>query len=392
MSQSHPPVQRLNAVQPPIIPLIGSLIDRTPGTISFGQGVVGYGPPNEAIEAAARFWDDLDNHKYGDVEGVPALIDGIEAKLAAENGIRVRPASRVIVTAGGNMAFSHVVQAITDPGDEIILLAPYYFNHDMAVALAGCRTVAVATDDDGQPDVERLAHAISPKTRAIVTISPNNPTGAVYEPDRLRAINALCASRGVYHVSDEIYEYFTYGTVPHFSPGSIADRHAHTISMFSFSKAYGMASSRVGYLVVPEALAAAIAKIQDTVLVCPPHISQHMAIGALRAGRSWCNDRVAELAAVRAQVLSGLAAIGDACSVAASDGALFCWVRVATALPPLSVVERLVAEHRVAALPGPAFGIDDGCYLRVGFGALDAETAAEGITRLALGLRAIARS
>lgn len=390
MSQSNPPVRRLIAVQPPIIPLIGSLIDRTPGTISFGQGVVGYGPPPEAVEAAARFWDDLENHKYGDVEGVPALIDGIEAKLAAENGIRVRPASCVIVTAGGNMAFTHAVQAITDPGDDVILLAPYYFNHDMAVALAGCRTVAVRTDDAGQPDVDRLARAISPNTRAIVTISPNNPTGAVYHPDTLRAINALCAERGVYHISDEIYEYFTYGAVPHFSPGSIADSHEHTISMFSFSKAYGMASSRVGYLVVPDALAPSIAKIQDTVLVCPPHISQHMAIGALRAGPSWCHERVVELAAIRSQVLSALAAIGDAGSVTAGDGALYCWVRVRTALASLAIVERLIAEHRVAALPGSAFGITDGCYLRVGFGALDAETAAEGVRRLARGLRALA--
>ena len=216
MSHSPAPIRRLLAVQPPIIPLVGALIDRTPGTISFGQGVVGYGPPPEALDAVEQFWRDLENHKYGTVEGLPVLIEAIEEKLSAENGIRVRPGSRVIVTAGGNMAFVHAVLAVADPGDEIILLTPFYFNHDMAVALAGCRTVAVATDEAGQPDVERIARAISPRTRAVVTISPNNPTGAVYDPATLRAVNALCAERGIYHLSDEIYEYFTYGQVPHF--------------------------------------------------------------------------------------------------------------------------------------------------------------------------------
>ena len=109
-------------------------------------------------------------------------------------------------------------------------------------------------------------------------------------------MNALCAERGLYHITDEVYEYFTYESAPHTSAGSAPGAAAHTISIYSFSKAYGFASWRIGYMVVPEALATAVNKIQDTMLICAPHISQAAAIGALRAGRAYCDRHVATLA------------------------------------------------------------------------------------------------
>ena len=179
----------------------------------------------------------------------------IEAKLARENHIIVRPTSRVLVTAGGNQAFMNAVLAITDPDDEIVLLVPYYFNHEMAVVMAGAKAVAVPTTSEYQLDLRAIEAAITPRTRAVVTVSPNNPTGAVYPEADLRAVNALCRDRGIFHIHDEAYEYFTYGDVQHFSPGSLPDAAGHTISLFSLSKAYGMASWRVGYMVIPEAAA-----------------------------------------------------------------------------------------------------------------------------------------
>ena len=115
-----------------------------------------------------------------------------------------------MVTAGSNMAFLNSVLALADPGDEFILPMPYYFNQEMAIRMAGCVPVPVAVRDDWQLDVPALAAAITPRTRAIVTVSPNNPTGAVYHEADLRAVNALCARHGLYHFSDEAYEYFTY--------------------------------------------------------------------------------------------------------------------------------------------------------------------------------------
>ena len=161
--------------------------------------------------------------------------------------------------------------------------------------MASCRPVAVATDDRYQLRLDAIRAAITPRTRAIVTISPNNPSGAVYPEADLRAVNALCAERGLYHITDEVYEYFTYDPATHTSAGSATGAAAHTISIYSLSKAYGFASWRIGYMVVPEALALAVNKIQDTMLICAPHISQAAAIGALRAGRAYCDRHVATL-------------------------------------------------------------------------------------------------
>src|SRR6185369_4150103 len=123
---------------------------------------------------------------------------------------------------GGNLAFMNAVLAITDPGDEIILQAPYYFNHEMAIAMAGCRAVLVSTDENYQLQPDVICRAITPKTKAVVTVSPNNPTGAVYPQKALTQVNKICADAGIYHISDEAYESFTYDGAEHFSPASSA--------------------------------------------------------------------------------------------------------------------------------------------------------------------------
>ncbi len=385
-----PEPHRIAAVQPPIIPIIGRWIRACPDTISLGQGIVSYGPPREAIAALASFPGSEHDHQYDAVEGTARLVAALRAKLATDNAIPAGPETRVVVTAGGNMAFVNAILAITDPGDEVVLQAPYYFNHDMAIVLAGCRAVPVTTDERYQLRPDAIARAITPRTRAVVTISPNNPSGAVYPEASIRAVNALCAERGVYHVHDEAYEYFTYGDARHFSPGSIAGAADHTISLFSMSKTFGMASWRIGYMVIPGRLFEAVNKIQDTILICPPLVSQHVALAALGAGASYCRARVAELAPVREHVLGAFEAVADICTVPRPDGAFYCLVRVHVGLDPLALVERLIREHGVAAVPGTAFGIG-GCCLRVSYGALDGRTVARGMERLVTGLRAIAR-
>ena len=151
----HQQSRRLAAVQPPVIPIIGRWTAETPGTISLGQGIVSYGPPAEVVDSVRSFGSNLSDHRYGPVEGLPALVSAIESKLAAENGIGVRPRSRVLVTAGGNLAFVNAILAVTDPGDEVILPTPYYFNHEMAIVIAGAVPVGVATLGDYQLDLRR---------------------------------------------------------------------------------------------------------------------------------------------------------------------------------------------------------------------------------------------
>jgi aspartate/methionine/tyrosine aminotransferase len=365
------------------------LIRQTPGTMSLGQGVVHYGPPQTALDAVQDALSDASTHEYQDGDGLPALIERLAAKLKAENGIDVSRGSRVVVTAGANMAFMHAVLAITAPGDEIILNVPFYFNHEMAVQMADCTAVRVATDDRYQPRLDALRAAITDRTRAIVTVTPNNPSGAVFSEEALRAVNALCRDRGIYHIADEVYEYFTYGAARHVSAGSLPHADGHTIAMYSLSKAYGFAGWRIGYMTYPEHLAEPIAKIQDTILVCPPVASQVAAIAALDAGRAYSEPHVRELAAIRDIVLSRLSALAPLATVPAADGAFYVLLKVETALDPMTIAERLIREHKVAVVPGTAFGMTDGCYFRVAYGALQKETVAEGIGRLVEGLRAI---
>ena len=386
------PSLRMQAVQSPIIPIVAEWIRSCPGTISLGQGVVGYPPPPEASEEMARFALEPENHKYKPVIGLPALLDALTRKLADENHISVGKTNALVVTAGGNMAFMNAVLAVTSPGDNIIIQAPYYFNHEMAIHIAGCQPIIVSTDANYQLDPELIARTITPRTRAVVTISPNNPTGAVYPEAALTAINDLCAAHGIYHIHDEAYEYFTYDDARHFSPASLPRSDAHTISLFSLSKAYGFASWRIGYMLVPQDLLFTVKKIQDTILICPPVVSQFAALGCLKAGRAYCRKGLVAITECRHIALKALRNLDAFCTVPPAQGAFYFLLKIDTEIDSVELAERLVREHRVAVIPGATFGLDNACYLRVGYGALDPSTAAEGMGRLTSGLKKILRS
>jgi aspartate/methionine/tyrosine aminotransferase len=378
----------MQSVQSPIIPMVGELIRSNPGTISLGQGVAYYSPPPETADAIRTFLADPENHKYKLVQGIPELLEAIQAKLETENSISAK-GNRIVVTAGANMGFVNAILAITDPGDEIILNLPYYFNHEMAVAIADCKAVCVPTDENYQLQGDAIARSITDRTRAVVTISPNNPTGAVYRESDLRQVNQICHRNGIYHISDEAYEYFTYDGAEHFSPGSIEGSCEHTISLFSLSKAYGFASWRIGWMVIPEHLYIPIKKIQDTILICPPVISQFAAAGAMRAGADYCRRKLRMTAEVRRIVLNELQTVTDLVTVPRANGAFYFLLRVHKNTDPMELVRRLIEQFKVAVIPGETFGMKDKCYLRVAYGPLHKDTAAEGITRLVRGLREI---
>lgn len=382
---------RIDRVDTPIIPTIAALVRGNPGTISLGQGVVGYGPPEDLIAALPARMADPALHKYQAVVGIPPLLDAIAAKLLAENRVGIAGESEVMVTAGSNSAFLNAVLAVGDPGDEFVLPMPYYFNQEMAIRMCGCVPVPVPVRDDWQLDVEAIAGAIGPRTRAIVTVSPNNPTGAVYREADLRAVGALAAKHGLYHFSDEAYEYFTYDGAAHFSPASVPGAQAHTLSFFSFSKNYGMASWRVGYVVYPRALSAAMSKVQDTNLICAPVVSQLLAAGALERGRAIVAPRIADLARVRTAVHGALArGLDGLASFPRTEGAFYVLMKLPGVDDPLAFARALAERHRVATVPGFAFGLADtrgANYQRLSYGALDAATVAEGVQRFVAGVR-----
>ena len=212
----------------------------------------------------------------------------------------------------------------------------------------------------------------------------------------LAAINRLCARHGLLHISDEAYADFVHGAVPHRSPGSAPGSGAHTASLFSLSKAYGMAGWRVGYAAFPRQLMGALAKVQDTVLICPPQVSQRAALAALEAGPAWCRPRIAALGERRRQLLAAVAAAregGLAVELLGSpDGAFYGLLRVPCQLDGLGLVERLVLDHGVAALPGESFGLTTAggrSLLRLSYGMLDAAPLEEALGRLFRGLTAL---
>jgi aspartate/methionine/tyrosine aminotransferase len=373
--------------------MVAEWIQQTPGTISLGQGVVGYGPPVEAVARIQDFLADPENHKYKPVIGIPELRDAFKRKLRAENQITLDSSheTSVVITAGGNMAFLNALLAVADAGDEVILQSPYYFNHEMAVTMASCRPVIVPTDTNYQLQPELIRQALTSRTRAVVTISPNNPTGAVYPEAALREVNQLCREHGVYHIHDEAYEYFVYGSTRHFSPGCIPGARPHTISLYSLSKTYGFASWRIGAMVIPERLLNAVRKIQDTVVICAPVISQYAALGALQAGADYCRTHLRAIAEVRELVRRELASLGGYCDVPPADGAFYFLIRLHSKLSPVKITERLIREHQVAVIPGNAFGLEEGCHLRIAYAASNKETVAEGVARLVEGLRHIGK-
>jgi len=380
---------RMSAVQPPIIPFVGSLIRDNPDTINLGQGIVDYAPPAAVKDAVTAFFDDPTNHRYKLVDGIPELKSVITQKLASENNIAPSAEHALFVTAGSNMAFLQTMLAITDPGDEVIILSPYYFNHEMAIRIADATPVTVATDENHQPVYESIATAITDKTRAVVTISPNNPTGAVYSQEMLSAINQLCRDRGIYHINDEAYEYFVYGGTQHFSPASIANSADHTISLFSLSKTYGMASWRMGYMLIPSHLSAAIRKVQDTNLICAPVVSQHAATAALKCGRDFCTPHLTRFANTRNAIIQQLEQHRDQISYATPFGAFYFFIKTEQQQDMLSLTRKLVEQHQVAAIPGNTFGMEDGCYFRVAYGALSQVEALAGVTNFISGLSKI---
>jgi aspartate/methionine/tyrosine aminotransferase len=193
----------------------------------------------------------------------------------------------------------------------------------------------------------------------------------------------------LYHISDEAYEYFTYGKARHFSPASIDNSDQHTISLFSMSKAYGFASWRVGFVVFPKALLTSMLKVQDTNLICPPLISQHAAIGAMEVGSSYCKLELKKIQTVRDQLIKQLQPLNSMCDISNSEGAFYLLLKIHTTMNDMDLVKSLIDNYKVATIPGCAFGLHDGCYLRLSYGMLDEDRADVAAKRLLTGIGAL---
>ncbi|MGQ9735931.1 MAG: aspartate/prephenate aminotransferase [Thermaceae bacterium] len=233
----------------------------------------------EHVKEAARRALAQGKTKYAPPAGIPELREALAEKFRRENGLFVSP-EETIVTVGGKQALFNLFQAILDPGDEVIVLAPYWVSYPEMVRFAGGVPVEVATRpmDGFVPDPEEVRRAITPKTKALVVNSPNNPTGAVYPREILEALARLAMEYDFHLVSDEIYEHLIYEGM-HFSPATVAPE--HTITVNGAAKAFAMTGWRIGYACGPKAVIKAMADVSSQSTTSPDTIAQWAALEAL---------------------------------------------------------------------------------------------------------------
>ncbi len=276
---------------------------------------------------------------------------------------------QVAITAGCNQAFCLALMALAEPGDEVLLPVPYYFNHRMWLDMLGVRVVHLPfrRDQAGVPDAAEAARRITPKTRAIVLVSPNNPTGAVYPADAIAAFYSLAKQRNLALVIDETYKDFLPGDgKPHrlFEDPKWSET---LVQLYSFSKVYCLTGYRVGSVIAGDRLLAEIAKAMDCVAICAPTIGQEAALYGLTHLDAWRRSNTL-LMRERAQALSSAFNGANHGYRLISLGAYFAYVEDPFAnTEARSVAQRLAREQNLLCLPGSMFGPEQESYLRFAF-------------------------
>ena len=324
-------------------------------------------PPAHALEAAREAIAQGAN-RYAPVAGVPALREAVAERYRATQGVDIK-ASQVLVTHGGKQGLYNLAQCLLDPGDEAIVLTPGWVSYGPQIQLAGGRMVAVPgrPEDGFQPDPRAIAAAMTDRTRFIIVNSPSNPTGCVIEEDRLRAIDALAAQRGVVVISDELYRAITFGTeaVCH---GTLADPTlSRTVIVDAVSKTWAMTGWRVGFLIGPTDLISACNRLQShcTSGVC--RVNEAAALEAISGPQDFLPPVLEALEARRDVMVAGLAAIDGIDLDVVPDGAFYVFPRVdglfgrtgpdGTVLKDSEDVAAALLELAgVAMVPGAGFG------------------------------------
>jgi aspartate/methionine/tyrosine aminotransferase len=361
--------------------------------IGFGAGEPDFPTPAHIVEAAAAACRDPRNHRYTPAAGLPELRDAIATKTARDSQFDVT-AAQVLVTNGGKQAVEEAFAALLDPGDEVLLPAPYWTTYPEVVRLAGGVPVEVQTTPESgyKVTVEQLERALTPRTKVLLFVSPSNPTGAVYNEDEMRALGTWADERGLWVVTDEIYEHLVYGTARfHSMPVLVPELAERCIIVNGVAKTYAMTGWRVGWLIGPLDVVKAAANLQShsTSNVC--NVAQRAALAALSGGL----EDVKEMRSVYdRRRLAIVAALSDLPGVLCPEpeGAFYAFPSFAGVLgrpfaglgkaptTTLALAELVLEEAKVAFVPGEAFGAP-GCG-RFSYALAD-DDLAEGMARLA---------
>ena len=306
-------------------------------------------------------------HGYSPNAGLLELRQAIADKLQRENGLSFDPATEIDVTIGATEALGLLMMTLVNPGDEVILCEPTWPNYLTQVAMAGGVAVPVATREaDGfRPQPEAIEAAITPRTRAVLINSPNNPTGAVMDRERLTAIAEIARRHGVYLISDEVYEKIIYDGRQHFSAGSLPGAKGFVITVNSFSKSYAMCGWRVGYVAAGAAVIGPLLKLQEGMASCANTMAQKAACAALTGSQDAVAMMVERYRTRRDLMVDGLNSI-PGISVTRPDGAFYLFVNVkGLGKPSREVALELLQKGRVMTVPGLGFGAAGEGYLRL---------------------------
>ncbi|MEG4839939.1 pyridoxal phosphate-dependent aminotransferase [Microcoleus sp. B9-D4] len=342
----------------------------------------------EHIKAAAKQALDEGKTKYGPVTGELQLKAAIARKLRDDNNLNYQP-ENIIVTNGGKHSLYNLMMALIEPGDEVIIPAPYWLSYPEMVKLASGKPVIVRTDASTGYKItpEQLSKAITPKTKLFVLNSPSNPTGMVYTPAEIKALAEVIVDRDILVVADEIYEKIIYDGAQHVSIGSLGKEiFDRTLISSGFAKAYSMTGWRIGYLAGPIELIKATSTIQghSTSNVCT--FAQYGAIAALESSQESV-ETMRQAFAERRQVIFELLDAVPGISCIKPDGAFYMFVNISkTGMNSLEFCDAFLEQQQVAVIPGIAFGADD--HIRLSY-ATDLGTIKKAVERLDKFVRSI---
>jgi len=358
--------------------------------IGFGAGEPDFATPSHIVAAAVAACQDPTNHKYTPAGGLPALKEALVDKT--ERDSRWRPeASRILVTNGGKHAVYNTCAAVLNPGDEVLLPAPYWTTYPESITLAGAMPVPLATDTASgfRVTVDQLEEARTPYTKALFFVSPSNPTGAVYPADEIEAIGRWAVEHGIWVFADEIYEHLTYDDNVHYSMRALVPEiDNHFVAINGVAKTYAMTGWRVGWMIGPADLIKAAGNLQSHGTSNVANVSQRAALAAVSGDLTAVADMRASFDRRRRTMTEMLRSI-EGVDLLTPQGAFYAFPdltgflgreiagRVATTTSELAAI--ILDEAKVAIVPGEAFGSPG--YARLSF-ALGDDDLAEGLTRI----------
>ncbi len=327
-----------------------------PGLINLGSGTPDFLPPPAVFEAMQRALE-AGRVQYTPWTGIPELRAAIAEKLKVENGIAVDPDSEVLVTAGAQEALMTVLMTLLDPGDEALTPSPHYDEYTRDATILGGTLVPVPTTLETNFTIRAadLEAALTPRTKALVIVTPNNPTGTVLSETTLREIAALAQERDLLVISDEIYEYYVYDGHRHVSMASLPGMRERTITINSFSKSFGMTGLRLGYIAAPAPLIEAMLPFHHAMMICANAVAQMGGLAALRHSRDWFKSVLAEYDRRRHLWMAYLDELGLPYSE--PQGAYYVFIDIRpTGLSSRDFVARAREEARLVFQPGTIGG------------------------------------